>query len=233
VTTDLVIVGAGGHGREALAVARAATRAGTSSWNVLGFVDELLADHRIDPQDVGERTGTTERPATTERHRRLERLGAPLLGDLGTLASLGSPHVVAIGDGESRRRIDALIGSSSEPAVLIDPTAWVGDDVELAPGVMLYPGARCTTNVRLGRHTHLNCAVTTSHDCRVGDYVSLSPGVLLNGGVTVGDGAFLGSGSVVLPGRVVGEGAMVAAGAVVTTDVRPGATVVGVPARPV
>ncbi len=44
--------------------------------------------------------------------------------------------------------------------------------------------------------------------------------------------ASLGSGAIVLAGVRVGAGALVGAGAVVTRDVPPGATVVGVPGRP-
>ena len=47
----------------------------------------------------------------------------------------------------------------------------------------------------------------------------------------VKQGASIGSGAVLLCGVTVGEGALVGAGAVVTTDVAPGATVAGVPAR--
>jgi acetyltransferase-like isoleucine patch superfamily enzyme len=44
-------------------------------------------------------------------------------------------------------------------------------------------------------------------------------------------GASIGSGAVIMCGVTVGEGALIGAGAVVTTDVAPGATVAGVPAR--
>jgi UDP-2-acetamido-3-amino-2,3-dideoxy-glucuronate N-acetyltransferase len=44
-------------------------------------------------------------------------------------------------------------------------------------------------------------------------------------------GASIGSGAVILCGVTIGENAMVGAGAVVTSDVSPGATVMGVPAR--
>jgi acetyltransferase-like isoleucine patch superfamily enzyme len=49
--------------------------------------------------------------------------------------------------------------------------------------------------------------------------------------IVVENGASIGSGAVIMGGVRVGSGALVGAGAVVTSDVPPGATVVGVPAR--
>ena len=49
--------------------------------------------------------------------------------------------------------------------------------------------------------------------------------------VVVGTDVWIGGGAIVLPGVTIGDGAIVGAGAVVTRDVRPGATVVGNPAR--
>jgi len=46
-------------------------------------------------------------------------------------------------------------------------------------------------------------------------------------------GASLGSGAIIMGGVRIGERALVGAGAVVTTDVAPGETVVGSPARPI
>lgn len=205
MTDRLVIVGAGGHGREALAVAHAANRL-RDRWSTIGLVD----DGPVDPELVDD---------------------ALLLGSTDFVIDNGDEHVIALGDPAVRRRIARHIGEAAPAVSLVDPSAWVGDDVDLDDGAMLYPGSVCTTNVRIGFHTHLNCGVIVSHDCRVGDFVSLSPGVKLNGAVTVGDGAFLGTGAIVLPGRSIGQGAVVGAGAVVTEDVDPGATVVGVPAR--
>ena len=50
---------------------------------------------------------------------------------------------------------------------------------------------------------------------------------------TIGSGVVIGSGAQVLGPIEVGEGAKVGANSVVTKDVAPGATVVGIPARPV
>lgn len=199
--TSLGIIGAGGHGREAHAVALAA-----GAWDVVSLYDDGRGDAA-----------------------RLDRLGLTIAGPARRAVECDE-LVIAVGDPATRRAVSESL-NSHRAAVLIDPSARVGTDVELAAGVMVYPQATITTNVRIGLHSHVNCGAVVSHDVRVGDYVSLSPGVLLNGDVTIEDDVFLGTGAVVIPGVRVGQGAVVGAGAVVTADVAPGSTVVGVPAR--
>lgn len=206
---SLVIIGAGGHGRETLDVVEAINdHEAAPVWDVLGLVasrhDEVLVGRRA----------------------------VPVLGDVDVLAGLDAAYVIGIGASDVRRRIDAQVaGYGREAAVLVHPRASLGSDLRLAPGVILAAGARVTTNVALGRHTHLNVNAVVSHDCVLGDYVTCSPGVLVNGTCTLEDGVFLGTGAIVTPGRRLGAGAVIGAGAVVVDDVPPGVTAVGVPAR--
>jgi sugar O-acyltransferase (sialic acid O-acetyltransferase NeuD family) len=202
----LVIVGAGGHGRETLDVVEA-INAVEPTWDVLGFVAEA-ADGGL-----------------------LARRGVAHLGDLDVLGDTEASYVIGIGDSETRRRIAEALGDASSPATLLHPASTQGADLRIGPGVVAAAGARITTNVTLGRHTHLNVNAVVSHDAVVGDYVTFSPGVLVNGNAVLGDGVFLGTGAVVLPGRSVGAWARIGAGAVVTTDVPGGVTAAGVPAR--
>lgn len=205
---DLVIVGAGGHGRETLDVIEAVNEEKTQ-WRFLGFVDdgEVRAD-------------------------RLRRREAEVV-DEADLDPEKVRYVIGIGDPAARERVaDRMTRSGFAPATLVHPTATVGGDSRLADGVVLAAGARVTTNVSLGRHTQLNVGACVSHDSEVGEFVTFSPGVFVNGECTIGNRAFFGTGAIVIPRCSIGEDAKVGAGAVVLSDVSAETTVVGVPAEP-
>lgn len=206
---SVVIIGAGGFGREVLDVIEAINAAG-GSLEVLGFVDDGQVDEQL-----------------------LVRRGTRLLGPVSSVASLGALYVVGIGSSDVRRRIDdALTISGCRAATLIHPAATVGGDNDISAGCVLTAGSRVTTNIALGRHVHLHINSTVGHDCVLGDHVSVFPGATISGNVTIGVGATIGTGANVLRGLTIGAGAFVGAGAVVTKDVEPGVTVVGSPARP-
>lgn len=207
-TGSVVVVGAGGHGREVLDLLAALARDG-APMRVLGVLDDAPADASLlDAHDVA------------------------LLGPVSMLGQHEAGYVLAVGASATRRRIAEDAGAAGVGWLsLLHPTVQVGTSVTVDDGVIVASGVHLMCNVRLGRHVHCNVGCVVSHDCRIGEFVTLSPGVLLNGGVQIGEGAFLGSGAIVLPGRRVGAGASIAAGAVVNTDVPDGATARGVPAR--
>jgi sugar O-acyltransferase (sialic acid O-acetyltransferase NeuD family) len=206
----IVIVGAGGHGREIYAVIDAVNRAASApKYDVVGFIDDGQPDLA-----------------------RLARLGPRHLGGIEEMPS-DARYLIGIGESVTRERVDGqLAAMAREPVdLLTHPLSWIGPDVEIGPGSIIFAGVSVTTNVRIGRHVHLNRNATVGHDVVVGDFTTLAPGVVVSGGVTIGPAVELGSGAVVLPGVTIGAGARVGAQACVTGDLLGGETAVGVPAR--
>ncbi|GIF14505.1 acetyltransferase [Actinoplanes teichomyceticus] len=206
----VVIVGCGGHGREIFGIVAAVNAAGGDRWQVLGFLDDAPAEANLGS---------------------LGRLGAAWLGPSALLAELDAHYVVGIGDPRVRAGVVARLDPLGRPAArLVHPAATVGPDSRLAAGVVVFAGARITTNVTLGRHVHVNQNATVGHDAVLGECVQVNPLAAVSGDCRIGREALIGTNASVLQGRAVGDRSTVGANACVVRDVSAGRTVKGVPA---
>ena len=215
MTDDVVIIGCGGHGREALTVIRAINEASTGGmrWRFLGFVDD--------------------KPSTVNRER-ADRQSAPYLGPVDWLAELPpTTYVVAgLGDPKVRRAVDLRVQEYGlQAASLVHPAAVIGLDTVAGEGFLAYAGAKVTTNVVFGRHVHLNQNSTVGHDCVFDDFVSVNPLAAVSGECHLESGVLIATTAAVLQGLRVGADSTVGAGACVVRDVPPRVVVKGVPAR--
>lgn len=210
----IVIVGAGGFGREALDVIMACNATGNRpSFELLGVVDSA--------------------PSEINLHR-LAQMGVKYLGTENEWLSSGrrAHYVAGIGNPAVREIVCERFDSAGLPAAtVVHPTACVGSLTQMAPGLVICAGVQVSTNVRFGRHVHLNPNATIGHDATFGDYVSINPGAIVSGDVVCQDRVLIGAGAVVLQGLTVGTGSTVGAAACVTKDVTGESIVRGVPAR--
>jgi sugar O-acyltransferase (sialic acid O-acetyltransferase NeuD family) len=177
-----------------------------------------MAARAIDPQ--GRRWHSVVRVGPAEEAGALKYGGDIVMG-------MGSPQV--------RAKLAARLCQNEALTwpVLVHPRADVGPRVTLGEGVVVASGTIVTVDADIAPWTMLNINVTVGHDARLGQSCMVNPLVAISGNVVLEDEVLVGAGAVILEGRHVGKGATVGAGAVVTSDVEPGATVVGIPARPI
>ena len=205
---EVVIIGAGGHGKVVLDILLAGGK-----YRPAGFVDNnpSLLDSYV--------------------------CGLPVLGPINALPRLRRQKIrhaiIAIGDNRQRLAQRGIVDAEGYDLVTaIHPAAYVSPRTEVGRGVVIAPGARVIVESTIGDLAIINTSAVVDHECDVGDGAHVCPGALLAGRVRVGRGAFIGIGAQVIQCRTVGEFAVVGAGATVIHDVAADTTVVGVPARP-
>lgn len=207
---QLLIIGAGGFGRETAEIVHA-INAQQPTWTLLGFLDD--ADLTV---------------ASIE--------GVPVLGAISLVERYPDASVVVTTGNPrnyfSRRLIVERIGlSGARYATLVHPTAVLPRSVSLGVGSVLGANVVATAALRVGDHTAILPGVVMSHDAVIGNYVTVGAGVRLAGGVRLRDGAYLGAGALIREGCTIGQSSLVGMGAAVLTDVPDWEVWVGAPAR--
>ena len=208
---DLVLIGAGGFGRETIEVVRSINHR-QRAWNLLGFLDDAgpLQGHRVSGVSV---LG----PISDAAHRQ----------DVSVTICTGNPTNYSSRQAIVRR----LELPVSRYATLIHPTAVVPPSVQVGVGCVLQAGVVATADISVGDHVLVMPGVVFTHDNVIGDFVTIGAGASLAGGVRIGAGAYVGAGVLVSAECTVGAGSLLGMGSVVLRDVPPGQVWCGSPAR--
>ncbi len=204
----LIVVGAGGHGREMIWLARECA----GQWSVAGFLDD--SEH-AQGKDVS---------------------GVPIIGRIDDWKRFEDAwFIVAIGSPRVRQAVIHRMEALGQPryATLVHPGVLQSSHVSIGEGTMIAAGCILTTQINVGRHVVLNLACTVSHDAVLEDFCTVAPGVTIPGNVRLETGSEVGVGCSLRQGLRIGRGALAGMGAVVTKDVAARDVVVGCPARPV
>jgi sugar O-acyltransferase (sialic acid O-acetyltransferase NeuD family) len=202
----VIIVGAGGLGRQSLAQLQTDYAHGID-WIIAGFLDE-------------------RGPSAVSEDVYYPWLGSPENFE----PQADHMFVAAIGDPSSRELQVAMLVAKGAEFVSVRTRCQIGVRTTYGPTFFAYnvnTGVDCT----IGGYGYIDQEALIGHDVEIGDYAHIGARCLLAGHVKVGRRVVIHSGAMIARGVNIGDDAVVGMGAVVFKDVPPGATVLGNPAR--
>lgn len=207
---DLVVLGAGGLGREVLWQIKE-NQEESVKYNILGFVDDKMQLQQKVVNDY------------------------PVLGNIEWLLRYEKALsvVIAIGNSSVRKNIATKLEQNANltfPSVFasgVKMSEWV----TYGKGCIFCLNSIVTVNIHIGDFFISNWNCTIGHDCNVGDFVTLYPNVNVSGNVSIGEETEIGTGTQIIQGKRVGSHCIIGAGAVVIEDIPNDVLAVGVPTR--
>lgn len=205
---DIVIIGAGGVGREVSLIIEQINSL-KPTWNILGFIDD-------NPDNLSKVID-----------------GQKVIGNSKYLMTLSEEIyvVIAIANYKVKKALVEKLGGRFKFATIIHPRVLVHDFMTVGEGTIIYEGVILTTDIRIGSHVIISPKCGIGHDSIINDYVSLLWNVNVSGADVIGEGVLVGSGATIIQNLKIGQGATIGAGAVVVSSIPENCTAVGVPAK--
>ena len=204
---NLLIVGAGGHGKVVVEAAAAMNK-----WGKIAFLDD---NYQSDVQHHD----------------------YPVLGVLDSYSEFLEEYkdlFIAVGNNQDRLELmEKYTRAGFNIPVIIHPTATVSNTAKICHGTVILANVVVNASVTIGHGSIINTSSSIDHDCVLGDAVHICPGTNLAGGVNVGRLSWIGIGSCIIQGINIGEEVTVGAGAVVIKDIPDKIMVAGNPAKPI
>lgn len=194
---DIVIIGAGGIGREVAWIIEEINEV-KPTWNIVGFVDENSEMHG----------------KVVNRYK--------VLGGLDDLDKLElKPYVVvSIANCSVKRDIVTRLEGRFDFATIVYPTVKISEFTEIGQGTIIYPGVILTVNTKIGNHVIIsgNCGI--GHDTVIGNHSSVLWGSNFSGYDVIGSECFIGVGTRVIQGINIVSGSRINTGMTVTEDIK-------------
>ncbi len=204
---QLIIVGASGLGREIADWIEDINEV-SPTWKVLGFLDDNLDAICGYPSDYKVIGKISEWEPSA---------------DQWFVCGLAFPDV-------KRHCVELLKSKGAKFATIIHPTALVSKFSDIGEGSIITQRSGLNTNTKVGKFVTI-LESRMGHDSSIGDYSTLSGDCNVNGHVSIGQDVYVSCGVSIAPSKKIGDGAKVGIGSVVISNVKPGVTVFGNPAK--
>jgi sugar O-acyltransferase (sialic acid O-acetyltransferase NeuD family) len=198
VTQKIIIIGAGGFGREVLWTITECNNE-SIKYDILGFVDD-------DPN---------------LHNKQISNL--PVLGDIDWILSSSLNDVgfvIAIGENKIRKKIvQRLKHKNLKFPIIIHPSSHCASSVNLMEGTIIQAGSIISVDVSIGKHSYINFNCTIGHDTIIDDFVTLSPGVNISGTNKIKTGVMIGTGAATKQNISIGEWSIIGGGTMIGKNI--------------
>lgn len=206
---DIVIIGAGGFGREVAWLIEDINKE-NKEWNLIGFVDD---DESIKETKIN---------------------GYNIVGNIEWLKGQSLYVVSAIAEPKTKKHvIGRLQDSRNQYPILIHPSVILSKRISFGQGTVICAGSILTVDIEVGEHVIVNLDCTIGHDASIGNYSTILPSVNISGDVRTGECVSVGTGTSIIQGKNIGKNTIIGAGSVVVKDLPADCTAVGSPAKPI
>ena len=202
---NLIIIGAGGHGKVAADCARA-----MGQFDTIRFLDAEYPNFcEVADWDI---------------------IGSP--DQFENFSDERTCYFIAIGHNSTRAKWQAkVIESGARICTLIHPSACIAPQVIIGRGTLVLAKVVVNVATSIGEGCIINTAATVDHDCSLGEFSHLAPGVSLAGAVKLGVEVFIGIGSNIIQCLSIGDKSTIGAGSTVLENIPANVTAVGTPAK--
>jgi len=207
---NLLILGAGGFGRDIYFLAKEALGYNTE-YSIKGFLDdnlESLNGYEGMPPIIG---------TISDYEPQKDDLFVCALGDVAT----------------KKRCVETVLRKGGKFTTLIHPTASIAPDSKIGEGCIIMHRATIGSDAVIGDFVLVQVSSIVAHDCRVGDFSRLDCFTVMVGGTMIREEVTVHTSAIINHQVVVGKKAQIGACSLVIRNVKEGSTVFGNPARPI
>lgn len=205
----LIIIGAGGFGREIYCCATECIGYGID-FDIKGFLDPnglKLDKYEGYPPIIG-----------VEENYIIEA------DDVFTCA-FGDVHL-------KQKCCEKILKQGGEFLTLIHKTAYISKNVSIGKGCIIMAATRISCDVNINDFVSIQPEVNIGHDVSIGSWSHINTNVICSGAVQIGQCVTIHTSAVIVPQAVIEDNSVVGAGSVTRNRVKKGQIVMGVPAKP-
>lgn len=204
----LIIIGAGGYGREVYSVARESIGYG-EDFNIKGYLDD----------NVKALQGFLNYPPIIDTIEDYE----PQQGDL-FICAIGNPTI-------KKHCVEVLLKKRATFTTLIHKEAHISMNTQIGIGCIICRDAILSCDVSVGDFVTFQSYATIGHDAKIGNFCQFNSFSFMGGGAEVGNNTTMNVGAILHPYKKIGNNCVVGAGSVVIKNIKDGNTVYGNPAK--